>query len=213
MTDLSDAAYSRRQPRYVGSVVHVYNPNDASSCFADYIRNIFSRYCQVKVTNNGQTALEMARKMSPVLIISDVMMPGWFILFSPQACLVTFYSSGWLRTSQCYEGGSRSENHPYHIVDCPCGGFQSSRRNCKLTLRFELAFGLMFPCNSSPEPMVSAGCNPQYRLINPNSIADYLSKPFSSKELLARANFQIQLGKRRREMEARFQSVDRCIRR
>jgi len=38
-------------------------------------------------------------------------------------------------------------------------------------------------------------------------IADYLSKPFSSKELLARANFQMQLGKRRREMEARFQSV------
>lgn len=34
---------------------------------------------------------------------------------------------------------------------------------------------------------------------------DYLSKPFSSRELLARANFQMQLGKRKYEMEARFQ--------
>jgi DNA-binding response OmpR family regulator len=33
---------------------------------------------------------------------------------------------------------------------------------------------------------------------------DYIAKPFSSRELLARANFHIQLGKRRREMEAKF---------
>jgi DNA-binding response OmpR family regulator len=75
----------------------------------------------------------------------------------------------------------------------------------------EPAFGLIFSCNSSPELMVSAGCNLQCCLLHLDLIADYLSKPFSSKELLARANFQMQLGKRRREMEARFQSVGRCI--
>lgn len=42
---------------------------------------------------------------------------------------------------------------------------------------------------------------------NYSCILDYLSKPFSSKELLARANFQMQLGKRKRDMEARFQYV------
>jgi DNA-binding response OmpR family regulator len=36
---------------------------------------------------------------------------------------------------------------------------------------------------------------------------DYIAKPFSSKELLARASFQIQLGKRNREMELKFQLV------
>ncbi|CCA73349.1 related to sensory transduction histidine kinase [Serendipita indica DSM 11827] len=34
---------------------------------------------------------------------------------------------------------------------------------------------------------------------------DYIPKPFSSRELLARAHFQLQLGKRKREMERRFQ--------
>ncbi|KAG8830151.1 hypothetical protein FRC17_005343 [Serendipita sp. 399] len=33
---------------------------------------------------------------------------------------------------------------------------------------------------------------------------DFVPKPFSSRELLARANLQVQLGKRRKEMEARF---------
>jgi DNA-binding response OmpR family regulator len=79
-----------------------------------------------------------------------------------------------------------------------------------VSFTFELAFDLIFPCNSSPELMVSAGHDLLSHLVQLDSITDYLSKPFSSKELLARANFQMQLGKRRREMEARFQSVGRC---
>jgi CheY-like chemotaxis protein len=41
----------------------------------DYVKGIFTPYCKVRTASNGRQALEVARRESPHLILSDLMMP------------------------------------------------------------------------------------------------------------------------------------------
>ncbi|PVF95897.1 hypothetical protein CPB86DRAFT_737923 [Serendipita vermifera] len=124
---------------------------DDNQDMLEYIRDIFSKYCRVKTASNGRIALELARKHSPHLIISDVMMPA-------------------------LDG--------FGLVN-------SIKEDPML--------------ESTPIILLSARAADANRAEGMLSGADdYVSKPFSSRELLARASFHIQLGKRRREMEAKF---------
>ncbi|KAG8770174.1 hypothetical protein FRC15_004208, partial [Serendipita sp. 397] len=125
---------------------------DDNQDMLEYIKGIFGRYCHVRIANNGQVALEMARRFSPQLIISDVMMPildGFGLVAAVKADPLL-------------------QAIPIILLSARAG--DSNR-----------AEGIL--CGAD----------------------DYIPKPFSSRELLARANLQIQLGKRKRDMEYRFQ--------
>ncbi|KAF8714658.1 His Kinase A (phosphoacceptor) domain, partial [Rhizoctonia solani] len=124
---------------------------DDNSDMRAYMRQIFSKFCTVLVANDGAEALEIARKESPNLILSDVMMPG-------------------------------------------LDGFQlitALRSSNETTL--------------IPVILVTAQAGVEGRVEGLLSGADdVICKPFQSRELLARANLHTQLGKRRVELETKF---------
>ncbi|KAG8822513.1 hypothetical protein FRC17_009560 [Serendipita sp. 399] len=125
---------------------------DDNQDMLEYIKEIFGRYCRVRIASNGQIALEMARKYSPQLIISDVMMP----VLDGFGLVVALKEDSLLQAI------------PVILLSARAG-------------------------DSNKAEGILSGAD------------DYIPKPFSSRELLARASLQIQLGKSRRDMESRFQ--------
>lgn len=53
------------------------NPSvvDDNADMLDYIKGIFAPFCQVRTASNGRHALEVAKRETPHLILSDLMMP------------------------------------------------------------------------------------------------------------------------------------------
>ncbi|KAG8820403.1 hypothetical protein FRC17_010162, partial [Serendipita sp. 399] len=125
---------------------------DDNQDMLEYIKEIFGRYCRVRIASNGQIALEMARKYSPQLIISDVMMP----VLDGFGLVVALKEDPLLQAI------------PIILLSARAG-------------------------DSNKAEGILCGAD------------DYVPKPFSSRELLARASLQIQLGKSRRDMESQFQ--------
>lgn len=54
---------------------------DDNADMLDYIRGIFIPFCKVRTASNGRHALEVARRETPHLILSDLMMPRMRSLF------------------------------------------------------------------------------------------------------------------------------------
>ncbi|KAG8829690.1 hypothetical protein FRC17_006185, partial [Serendipita sp. 399] len=124
---------------------------DDNQDMLEYIKNIFGKYCHVRLAHNGQMGLDLARKYIPQLIISDVMMP---------------------------------------VMDG--FGLVNALKEDPLLRSIPIILLTARAADSNRAEGMMSGAD------------DFVSKPFSSRELLARANLQVQLGKRRKEMDARF---------
>jgi signal transduction histidine kinase len=115
-----------------------------------YVRELLQTRYKVEAVADGQAALESARRSTPDLIVSDVMMPRM-------------------------------------------GGFELLR-----TLRAQA------PLRDVPIILLSARAGEESMIQGLEAMADdYLVKPFSARELLARVGAQLQLARLRREAAAR----------
>lgn len=127
---------------------------DDNADMRDYVRDLLGSFYAVEVVSDGVAALEAARRSTPDLIISDVMMPRM-------------------------------------------DGFELVRR-----LRAEPSL------REVPTILLSARAGEESVIEGLEAMADdYLVKPFSARELLARVGAQLQLGRLRREAAAREQAL------
>jgi CheY-like chemotaxis protein len=152
----------------------------------DYIKGIFAPCCKVRTASNGRHALEVARRESPHLILSDLMMPRMCSFIDTHRLVLT---SRIVLDGYGLLAAVRDDPELRHIPIILLTARVSDNNRVEGIVGPALSF--LLP-RSSTLPQLSGA-------------DDFLPKPFSSRELLARANLHLQLGKRKRQMELRFE--------